>query len=63
MTHNSFKKGPGYVLTLLKYNISSKKDQAKGCVTQKRAKPQYTIVSKKDQAQHTTHSKKDQAMY
>ena len=30
MTHNSFKKGPGHVLTLLEYNISSKKDQASG---------------------------------
>ena len=39
MTHNSFKKGPGYVLTLLKY-----------LPPQKRTKPQYTIVSKKDQA-------------
>ena len=30
MTHNSPKKGPGHVLTLLKYKSPSKKEQANG---------------------------------
>ncbi len=41
MTQNSLKKGPGHVLTLLEYNIPSKKDQAT-----------HTTLSKKDQAMY-----------
>ena len=39
MTQSSPQKGPGYVLTLLVYNIPSKKGQAT-----------HTTLSKKDQA-------------
>ena len=51
MTQNSPKKGPGYVISLLKYKSPSKKDQAATHNSfKKRTKPQYTTHSKKDQA-------------
>ena len=41
MTHYSCKKGPGYVLTLLEYNIPSKKDQATHTAHPKKDKAMY----------------------
>ena len=69
MTHYSCKKGPSYALTLLEYNIPSKKDQAMTHYSCKKG-PGYVLIllkykppQERTKPQHTTHSKKDQATH
>ena len=57
MTHYSCKKGPGYVLILLKYNILSKKGQAMTHYSFKKG-PGYVLILLK----YNIPSKKGQAM-